>query len=237
VVLGRSADHRGPADVDVLDDVGLADPAPPGRALERVEVDAHEIDVLDVVLGCGAHVPGVAADGQQAGVEPGVQRLHAAVHDLREAGEVLDAADLEARLAQLGRRAAGRDDLHPQGGKAAPEVHDAALVGDGQQRPAHPHGARLGERDAGIGGGRLGDVPRIIEGAPGKPRAMEHPHTESERDLERSGDELEERLEHLDDQIDEAKEELEERREDAASPGEEVAGDWEDESPGAQRAG
>jgi hypothetical protein len=66
---------------------------------------------------------------------------------------------------------------------------------------------------------------------------MEHPETESEHRLEHSGDELEERLERLDEDIDEAREELKQRQRDATHPGEEVAGDWEGESSGAQRAG
>jgi hypothetical protein len=50
VVLRGRANHRRPADVDVLDDLGVGHAAPGGGALEGVEVDAHEIDGLDAVL-------------------------------------------------------------------------------------------------------------------------------------------------------------------------------------------
>ena len=50
VVLGRRADHRRAADVDVLDHLLVGDAPPCRRALERVQVHAHEIDELDVVL-------------------------------------------------------------------------------------------------------------------------------------------------------------------------------------------
>jgi len=65
-----------------------------------------------------------------------VQRLHAPVHDLRKAGEVLDRADVEAGRGQLGRGAAGRDELDAEIDQATGELDDAALVRDGQQRAA-----------------------------------------------------------------------------------------------------
>ena len=120
--------------------------APRRRALERVEVHAHEVDELDPVLLGGEHVLGVVAQREQAGVELRVQRLDAAVHDLREAGEVLDRADLEPGLAQRARGAAGGDELDAELGQAAREVDDAALVGDRQQRAADPDLAGLRHR-------------------------------------------------------------------------------------------
>ena len=82
---------------------------------------------------------GVVADREQPGVELRVQRLDAAVHDLREAGEVGDRADRDAGLGQLARGAAGRDDLDPELDEPAREVDDPALVGDRQQRPRDLH--------------------------------------------------------------------------------------------------
>ena len=65
VVLGARADHRRAADVDVLDDLFLADAAAPRRALEGVEVDADQVDELDPLLGRRAHVLGVVAHREQ----------------------------------------------------------------------------------------------------------------------------------------------------------------------------
>ena len=161
VVLGGRPDHRGAADVDVLDGVGVGHAGARDGALERVEVHADEVDELDVVLGGLRHVLGVVAQREQPGVEPRVQRLDAAVHDLREAGEVVDGADVEARIAQRGRGAAGRDELHAEADEAASEVHDAGLVGDGEQGPAHPDVAGPGERLVG-GGCLLGDGARLL---------------------------------------------------------------------------
>ena len=142
-VLRGRADHRRAADVDVLDHLVVGRAAPGRGALERVEVHADEVDELDAVLLGGDHVLGVVAQREQAGVELRVQRLDAAAHDLREAGEVLDRADLEARLGQLARGAAGRDELDAELGEAAREVGDAALVGHRQQRAAHADITRL----------------------------------------------------------------------------------------------
>ena len=137
-VLRRRADHRRPADVDVLDHLGLVDPAAGGRLLERVEVHAHEVDELDLVLLRGDHVGRVVAAGEQAGVELRVQRLDPPAHDLGEAREVVDRADLEpGRLERLGG-AAGGDDLDAELGEALGEVDDPRLVGHGEHRAADP---------------------------------------------------------------------------------------------------
>ena len=60
-VLRRRADHRRAADVDVLDHLFLVDAAAGGGLLERVEVHAHEVDELDLVLLRRDHVRRVVA--------------------------------------------------------------------------------------------------------------------------------------------------------------------------------
>jgi hypothetical protein len=49
VVLGRRAQHRRAADVDVLDRVFVACSRARGRLRERVEVDDQQVDGLDAV--------------------------------------------------------------------------------------------------------------------------------------------------------------------------------------------
>ncbi len=169
VVLRRGADHRRAADVDVLDDLLVARAEAAGGALERVEVHADEVDELDVVLRGLAQVLGVVAAGEQAGVELGMERLDAPVHDLREAGEVLDAADLQPGGHELPRGPARGDHLDAELGQPAGEVDDPALVGHGQQRTAHADLARLREQLPAFGGGRLGDGPSIDKRPVGPP--------------------------------------------------------------------
>ena len=172
VVLGRGAHHRRPADVDVLDHLGVARARPPGGALERVEVDAHELDELDVVLGCGLEVLRVVAQREQPGIELRVQRLDAPVHDLREAGELVDRTDLEPRGRQLTGSPAGRDQLDAQRRESPREFDDPAFVGDREQRPADPHiagrdrGAVAAAAGCAVGAGRDGpeDIARAGRG-------------------------------------------------------------------------
>ena len=156
VVLRRGADHRRAADVDVLDDLGCGQAAGHG-ALERIEVHADEVDVLDVVLGGGVDVGLLVADRQQARVQARVQGLDAPVHHLRKAGEVLDRADLEAALGERGGGAAGRHELDAEVGQATGEVDDPALVGDRQQRAPDLDGRGGGERLGAVGVGLAGD--------------------------------------------------------------------------------
>ena len=192
-----------------------------------------------------AHVLGVVAHGEQAGVELGMQRLDAAVHDLREAGEVVDGADREAGALELLRGAARGDDLDAELGEAGGEVDDPALVGDGQQRAADPDCSRLREWLPRPGGGVLGDARSIGEArvserprggtpdatppSPHRRRGMEQrTTTDPERELERTGDELEERIDDLDDHIDEARQEAQGAPRGVRPVEEDAAGDWED---------
>jgi hypothetical protein len=86
--------------VDVLDDLLLACIAARNRLLEGVEVDAHEIDLLDPLLAGGLQVGVLVAAREQPRIQPWVQRLDATVHDLGKAGEVLYRAHLNAGVGQ-----------------------------------------------------------------------------------------------------------------------------------------
>jgi hypothetical protein len=85
------------------------------------------------VLGDGSLMGWVGADMEDAGVDIGVEGLDAAVEHLREAGQVVDVADLEAGVAEGARGAAGGDKLDPVGGEAVSERHQAILIGDAEQ--------------------------------------------------------------------------------------------------------
>ena len=138
VVLGRRPDHGRAADVDVLDRVGLGHRLPRDRALERVQVHAHEVDRLDPLGLERLHVLGVVADGQERRVQPRVKRLDAAAEDLRRAGELGDVADLDPGLAQRRCGPARGHDLDPQPLQAAREVDDPASCRRPRSAPAGP---------------------------------------------------------------------------------------------------
>ncbi len=139
VVLGGSADHGRPTDVDVLDNLRGRGVAAGDRLLERVEVHADEVHRFDPVLGGGVKVLLAVAQREQPRVEARVQRLHAPIHHLGKAGEVLDRAHRDPSALKLAGGATGRDDLHAQRGEATGEVDESGLVGHRQQRATNPH--------------------------------------------------------------------------------------------------
>ena len=135
VVLGGGADHRRAADVDGLDHGALIG-AGGERGLERVEVDHQQVDALDPVLLHGGSMGGLVADAEQAAVDRRVQRLDAAVHDLREAGDGADVGDGEARCLQGTPGAAGRDQLDFGRCQRLGEFDQAGLVEHGEKGAA-----------------------------------------------------------------------------------------------------
>ena len=172
VVLGGGADHRRPPDVDLLDRLLLGHVVAGDRALERIEVDADQVDRLDLAFAQGRGVLGVVADRQQRRVQVGVKRLDAAVEDLGEPGQVLDLPHLDPRLLEHGRRAAGRDDLHPELRQARSEVGRRGLVGHRDQRPPHRQRLAGGLGEALVSGGGRHGWAESIRGRRGRsPRA------------------------------------------------------------------
>src|SRR4029079_16983618 len=123
-------------------------------------------------------VGGHAALGQDARVHLGVQGLDPAVEDLREAGHVGDAGDLQAFLAELLRGAAGGDDLEAARAEAARQLDDALLAVDGDDgAPCHCCSlvAVWGTRPApGIGGASLGWTGSGLGMRVRSPRASRH---------------------------------------------------------------
>ncbi len=97
----------------------------------------------------------VVTDRQQTRVELRVQRLHAAVHDLREARQVGDRAHAQPRIGQLPRGPASRNQLDTEFCQSARELDDPGLVGYGKQRPGDLHltGRRGLKRLLGVGSG------------------------------------------------------------------------------------
>ena len=135
-VLGSGADHRGAADVDVFDQMAEGYAGLGGGFLKGVEVDHHHVDGLDAVGGDGGFVLLIAANIEQAAVDPGVQGLDAAIEHLREAGEFADVFDRESGLAQSTGGSAGGDQFDAKAGQRLGELHQARFVGNAEQRSA-----------------------------------------------------------------------------------------------------
>ncbi len=128
-VLGGGADHRRPADVDVLEGVVQRHAGPGHRLHEGVEIDRYQVDGVDAAPGQLVQVGGLVAAGEDAAVHRRVEGLHAAVQDL-EAGELGDAGDGDAGLGQGLVGAAGAVQLEAEVGQPAGELDHACLVRD-----------------------------------------------------------------------------------------------------------
>ena len=162
MVLGRRADHRGTADVDVLD--GAGEVAPAGhRLLEGVEVDVDEVDPANPVLGHGGGVGRGVAHAQEAAVHHRVQGLDPAVHHLRKAGQVRDVLHGQPCSGDARPGAARRHQLHAPFGQGPGGLDQPRLVGHRDQGPADGNAIR---RRREVRGGRHGALRGGSEGRP-----------------------------------------------------------------------
>ena len=182
VVLRRAAQERRAADVDVRQ--GLLPGDAGGRDVrEGVEVHHHEVDGRDAMLTqrAGVHV----VPRQDAAMHLRVQRLHAAIQDLREAHVVRQLGGLDAGLGKRRPGASRREQRDAELGQRAGEGDDAGFVPDAQERPSRhaapglshppappPHRAE-GTADAGRMGRwrRARAAARSANGRAGRPRA------------------------------------------------------------------
>ena len=133
VVLGGGADHRRAADIDVLDAGGKIAAAGNGF-FEGIKVYDHNIDGEDFVRPHGFDMLGIAAPCQKSAVHRRMQRLDAAVHHFRKAGELAHIEHFQSGLAEDLARAAGRNQLNAEPGECMREIHDAGFVRNRNQR-------------------------------------------------------------------------------------------------------
>jgi len=135
MVLGSRADHRRPANVDILNDLVAPGPAR-HRLRERVEVHDQQIDRPDPVRAHRRFVRRIAAHRQQPAMNLRMERLHPPVHHLGKAGQLGHVPNLQPRLPQRPGGAAGRHQLDAVPRQRPPQLGEPGLVGDGQQGPA-----------------------------------------------------------------------------------------------------
>ena len=103
---------------------------------EGIKIYHDHVDRLDAVLGDGRNVRGIFAAMQNAAMNFGMQRLHAAVEHFGKAGEVRDIFDGDAGIAQQLGRASGGDEFDAERGKLAGEIGEAGFVGDAENGAA-----------------------------------------------------------------------------------------------------
>ena len=96
--------------------------------LERIQIDAHQIDRLAADAAEGIAV-GIGVTHEHSSVHSRMKRLHAAVHDLGRIGVFGDVDHVDAALTKGAGRASRREDLCTRIGEPAGEIDDAILVG------------------------------------------------------------------------------------------------------------
>ena len=137
MILRRRPQQAGTADVDHFDRLFKRAIRLGDRLLERVQVHDHHINRLDPLLGELPQVLGIVAVGQNGGVNPRMQRLDAAVHQLRKPGDLFHQRDRQVGVLEHPGGTAGRDQLDAELLVQGPrEVDDPGLVINAKQRPA-----------------------------------------------------------------------------------------------------
>ena len=134
MVLRGRPQHGGAADVDLLDRLLPRDAGAGDGVLERVEVDADEVERRDAVPLEVGDVLGDIAAGEDASVNGRMQRHDPVAEHLGEPRQRLDARDVEPGVREETRRAAARQELDPEPVEPFGERGQASLVPRGEER-------------------------------------------------------------------------------------------------------
>ena len=135
MILRCGTNHRRTADVDILDRIVDRRVIARDRLLKGIEIHGKQVDRLNAVF---IHHRLVGpAPAQQPAVNHRVQRLDAAVHDLRETGFLADFDDVDTGLAQCSTGSPGGENLDSKFGQSGRERNKAMLVRNAEQRPSH----------------------------------------------------------------------------------------------------
>ncbi len=128
VIFRRTAQHRRPADVNVLNRVVQSDIRLRHRLLEWIKIHHDEINWLNVVRADGGFVRFVAANEQQAAVDFRVERFDAAIKHFRKARVFADVLHCESGLAQRFGGAASGNNFNSGLGQNLRERNQARFV-------------------------------------------------------------------------------------------------------------
>ena len=72
MVLGRRADHRRAADIDLFDGLIERHARLADRGFERIKIDDNQLEGQDAMLGQGLHVLGIVVPAEDAAMDLGV---------------------------------------------------------------------------------------------------------------------------------------------------------------------
>jgi len=132
VFVGGGANHPRPADVDLLDRLLECHLAARDSLDERVQVAAHQVDLLQAVLLQRVHVLRPVAAREDPCVHTRVKRFDPPVHHLGETRQLGDGTRVDGCVLNGLERAARRIQLIPEAPQAAREAGQTVLVANRQ---------------------------------------------------------------------------------------------------------
>ncbi len=132
VIFGGRANHRRSADVDLLDRLLECHLAARDGLDERVEVAAHQVDLLQAVLPQRVHVLRPVAAREDPCVHARVKRFNPPVHHLGQTRQLGHGTRVDGCVLNSFERAARRIHLVPEAPQAAREAGQTVLVANRQ---------------------------------------------------------------------------------------------------------
>ena len=129
-ILGCGAQQGHAANINLLNRLVERHIGARNCLLEGIEVDDEQINGQQAVCGKLGHVLRQIAAGEQASVDGGVERLHAAIEDFGKARQRTDGLRGNAGFGEYPLSVARRDEFHPTGVEGASQVNDARLIVD-----------------------------------------------------------------------------------------------------------
>src|SRR5690554_31536 len=126
VVLGRSTDHGGAADVDVLNGGGQIAIRIGHGVFKRVQVHHHHVDGVNAVLAHDGIIG--TATAQNATVDLRVQGFYPAVHHFRETGVVGHFSDRYVVFLEQAECAASGEQLNAAFSQGTAKIDDAGFI-------------------------------------------------------------------------------------------------------------
>src|SRR4029077_1627994 len=133
IILGSAAQHRGTADVDLLDRFREFYARLRDRGFKRIEIDHEQVDHLDSVLARRSFVFLVAAQVEQRSVHFWMQCLDPSIEHFGKPGETGNATHIDSCLSQKTRCAARGNDFDALFLELARKIGHASLVRNGDE--------------------------------------------------------------------------------------------------------
>src|SRR3989304_2581407 len=137
VVLCRCANQGRSANIDVLHDLFRGDIWFCDSCLKRVQVHDNEVNRINFMLAKLFDMLRVVQDCKKAGVNGGMEGLHAAIENFGKSGDVRNRCYINSCISKCLCCSARGNDFHTIHLKGFREFRDPAFVGNAEKRPSN----------------------------------------------------------------------------------------------------